>query len=309
MSKYDINTDIKKIEDAGVVFDEWIDIEDDVYHSLPGLSSSSMKFLDVSCPIKLKHKIDSEEKKDSELLMFGRAIHKFLLEVDDFDNHFIIAPTDDKRSREWKVFANNLKDDSRGILRKKDGEMLQAMLNSLKRPKDKDGTNTYAGIITNSESLREKALFTVDKKRNIILKIKVDINLDGMFLDLKSTKSANPALFMKDVANLGYALQASFYLKVANTSGKKATTFGFIPIEKEEPYVHSVVLLSQEDIALADTKVEKLMDEYAYCLNNDIWYGYDGLLDDRKSEPLFTVQGLPSWYRYKLEEENGFEGP
>jgi hypothetical protein len=308
--KYDIEQDIKKLEDSGVVLNEWIDIDDDLYHSLPGLSSTMAKYLDIECPLKLKHKMESEEEeKQSEALIMGRAIHKYILEVDDFDDYFIIAPTNDKRSREWKIFINNNKEDGKHILRKKDGEMLNGMLESLRRPKDKDGTNTYTGIITNSDSIREKALFTVDRKRNIILKIKVDINLDGMFLDLKSTKNANPKIFIKDAANLGYALQAAFYIYVAKTAGKKAETFGFIPIEKEPPYVHSVVLLSDEDIALANTKTERLIDEFAFCINNDIWYGYDGLMEDKKSEPLFTVQQLPSWYRYSLEEENGFEGP
>lgn len=306
-----LKKDLEKIEEHGIALDEWIDIDDDLYHSLPGLSSTGAKYLDSECPMKLRYKLDhnNENEKPSEALITGRAIHKYLLEYDVFDKHFLISPSDDKRSREWKIFANNHRDDSRVILRKKDGDMLNGMMQSLKRPKDKDGTNTYSGIITNVESVKEKALFTVDKDRGILLKVKVDINLDGMMLDLKSTKNANPKFFMKDAANLGYALQAAFYLKVARLSNKKADTFGFIAIEKDAPYMHSVILMSDEDINLAMTKVDKLLDEYAFCSKTGIWYGYDGLSEDKKSEPLFTVQQLPSWYRYALEEENGFEGP
>jgi hypothetical protein len=310
MSQYYLNKALKILNEHDIVFDEWIDIDDDLYHSLPGLSSSGAKYLDSECPLKLKYNMDNKaEKSPSEALLVGRAIHKYILEVDDFENHFVISPTDDKRSREWKVFANNLKDDSRELLRKKDGEMLAGMLESLSRPKDEEGTNTYTGIITNSESIREKALFTIDKENGIVLKVKVDINLDGMFLDLKSTRSAKPSTFSKDIANMGYALQAAFYLKVARLAGKKASSFGFIPIEKEPPYMHSVMLLPDEDIKLAMTKVDRLISKFAFCLNNNSWYGYDGLMDDNKSEPLFTVAPLPAWYRYSLEEENGFEGP
>jgi hypothetical protein len=310
MSKYNIDNDLKKLEEAGVVLNEWIDIDDDIYHSLPGLSSSGAKFLDSECPLKLKHKMDNPEDNSSkEALILGRAIHKYILETEQFADNFAIGPTDDKRSREWKIFANNMKDDNRAILRKRDGEMLDGMLNSLKRHKDSSGTNTYAGIVINKDSVREKALFTIDSKRNIILKIKVDINLDGMFIDLKSTQDASPKKFMKDVANLGYALQAAFYTYVAKMAGKKADTFGFIPIEKEAPYIHSVILMSDEDINLATVKVESLLDTFSYCINNDHWYGYDGVDKSSGNEPLFTVQQLPSWYRYILEEENGFEGP
>jgi len=309
MSKYKIESDIKEIEDAGVVFDEWVDIDDDLYHSLPGISSTSIKYLIKECPLKLKAKMESSENESSEKFVLGRAIHKFILENDDFDSHFAIAPVDDKRSREWKIFMNKMKDDPREIIRKSDKEMLDGIFSSLRRPKDENGTNTYDGIIINDNTLREKALFTVDKKRNIILKIKVDVNLLGMFLDLKSTKNAKPSIFMRDAANLGYAIQAAFYLYVARLSGKDAKSFGFIAIEKEKPYLHSVVLMSDEDISLAQTKVERTLDDLSFYINNDIWPGYEGLREDKKSEPLFTVCQLPSWYRYSLEEENGFEGP
>ena len=309
MNNERLKQELKTLEDNNVILDEWIDIDDDLYHSLPGISSTGLKYLDSECPLKLKAKMEQkDEQVKTEALIQGKAIHKYLLENDDFDDLFVFSPTDDKRSREWKVFANNLKNDTREILRKKDEEMLSGMLESLRRPKDENGTNTYDGIIINENTIREKALFTIDEEREILMKIKVDINLSGMFLDLKSTKNANPKFFMKDAANLGYALQAAFYLYVARKSNKDASSFGFIAIEKDFPYMHSVILMNDEDINLATTKIEKLLDTFSFCINNNIWYGYDGILDDRKSEPLFTVQQLPSWYRYILEEENGFEG-
>ena len=305
---YNIEKDIKIIEDAGIIMGEWCDVDDDFYHNSPGISASGLKVIDKECPALFKFKKDMPEKPKTEALIFGSAIHKYVLENDDFDKEFLISPVSKKTDRKWKVFENLHRDESKIILREREGHDLVGMLESLQRPKDKSGINTYGGIIINSATTREKALYHVDKKRNIIIKLKVDINMDGMFLDLKSTKSANPDNFMKDAANLGYGIQAGFYLHVAREAGKNANLFGFIAIEKEVPYMHSVILLNDSDIELEITHVNRLLDTYASCLNNDVWPGYAGVDKITGKEPLFIVKSMPSWHRYNREEQNNFEG-
>ncbi len=310
--KYDIKKDIKKIMDSGVIFDEWIDIDDDLYHSLPGISSTSAKLLSKTSPEILKEYLygeKDENAKISDALIFGRAIHKFLLENSMFNDSYAFGPeVKTKAERKWKVFVSEMKDSGKELLRHRDKKILNGMLLSLKRPKNAEGTNTYDGFIRNPESIREKALFTVDHKRNIILKIKVDINLSGIFLDLKSTKSAAPKEFMKSAANLRYDLQAAFYLFVARLAGMKAETFGFIAIEKEPPYAHINIPLDEEDINLANRELEVLLTDFAYCLNEDKWYGYAGIDKNTGEEPLLVVEKMPQWHRYAMEEKYNFEG-
>ena len=305
---YDIKKDIKEIEDAGVVFNKWVDIDDDTYHALPGISASGIKLMDKECPMKFKYQKDNESCAESEALIVGRAVHKYILENDLFEDNFAVAPVSKKTDRKWKVFVNEMKDSNKVILRASDGEMLTGMLQSLREPKDQSGTNTYDGIVINKDTLREKALFVIDGERNIILKIKVDINLDGLMLDLKSTKNAKPNNFMKDAANLGYGLQAAFYLYVARLAGMKSRMFGFIAIEKTPPFMHSVIVLDSNDITLEESKLMRLFDEYAFCINHNIWYGYNGIDKNTGNQPLFVNGSMPAWHRYALEEANNFEG-
>lgn len=308
--KYDINKDIKYLEDNGIVFDEWIDIDDEFYHSSPGISASGLKLIDKECPKVFKYRKEHQKEK-TEALILGNAIHKYILENDDFDSEYLISPSSKKTERAHKVFINEHKEEIENgkiVLRKSDGEMLEGILASLKDGSTKGGTNTYDGIIINPNTMREKALYTIDRKRNIIKKVKVDVNIAGKFLDLKSTKSADPDNFIKDAANLGYGIQAAYYMDIAQTAKKDAKMFGFIAVEKTEPYIHSIILLDDEDVKLELSKVGRLLDEYAYCLNNDIWYGPNGINKENNKEPLFVVKKMPSWHRFKLEEENGFEG-
>lgn len=310
MDKYDLDKDIKYLVDAGIEFDKWIDVTDNFYHGSPGISASGLKTIDKTCPRVFRYQKDNPTDK-TEALILGNAIHKYILENDDFDSEYLISPSDKKTDREHKVFINAHKEEiEQGIvvLRKKDGEMLKGILESLRDSSSKGGTNTYNGIIINPNTQREKALYTIDRERNIILKVKVDVNMAGMFLDLKSTKSADPELFMKDAANMGYGIQAAYYLKVAQLSNQPAKMFGFIAIEKTAPYIHSVILLDEEDVQLELAKVDRLLDEYAFCLNNNVWYGPNGINKETGKEPLFVVKRMPSWHRFKLEEENNFEG-
>ncbi len=310
MSKYDIKKDIQYLKKNGIVFDQWIDIDDEFYHSSPGISASGLKLIDKECPEVYIYSKDNPKDK-TEALVLGSAIHKYILENDDFDSDYLVSPSDRKTDREHKIFISTNKGEiERGkiVLRKKDGEMLEGILSSLRKSSTKGGTNTYDGIIINPNTKREKALYTIDTDRNIIMKVKIDVNMSKMFLDLKSTKSARPDVFMKDAANLGYGIQAAYYMKITRIAGKEAKMFGFIAVEKTPPYIHSVILMDDEDVLLELKKVDRLLDEYAFCLNNDIWYGPNGIDKKTKKEPLFVVARMPSWHRFRLEEESNFEG-
>ena len=310
MQKYNIEEDIKYLTDNGIIMDQWMDVTDEFYHGSPGISASGIKTIDKTCPQVYKYGKGVETEK-TEALILGSAIHKYILENDDFDSEYLIAPVDKKTDRAYKVFLNEHKDEieaGKTVLRNRDGAMLHGILDSLREGTNKGGTNTYDGIIINPNTQREKALFTIDVERNIILKVKVDVDMSGMFLDLKSTKSADPEVFMKDAANLGYGIQAAYYQKIAQLAKKESKMFGFIAVEKTAPFIHSVILLDDEDIKLELAKVNRLLDEYAFCLNNDIWYGPNGIDKETKREPLFVVKRMPSWHRFKLEDENNFEG-
>lgn len=305
--KYDIKKDIKYLEDNGVIFGEWQDIEDDFYHGSPGISASGLKTIISKCPAKYKYGKSMVTPK-SEALMLGSAIHKYILEHDDFDKHFLISPANKKTERQWKVFANQYKDDERPILRSSQGEMLQGIFDSLRKSKDKEGTNTYNGVIIHPDAVREQALYIVDKELDIILKIKVDIRIKDTFFDLKSTKDAGSKGFAKDAANLLYFVQAAFYLYVAKQADKEANTFGFVAVEKEPPYVHGVILVEDEDIKNDTSRIKKVLKDYSYYLHNDIWPAYEEVDKNTGKIPLFRTLAAPSWYRYEREAEQNFEG-
>jgi len=311
-NKYNIDKDLKTLEDLGIPLNQWCDIPDDIYHNqAPGISASGLKTIRLGTPSKYIDQKRNERQKNSEALLLGRAIHKYILEPEDFYEEYLFMTEKSTRrgDRHWKIFLNeNDPDEKKIILKSAAKELLDGIESSLRKSKFGQNTSTYDGIIHNPMASREQALFTVDESRGILLKIKVDINLDEVMFDLKSTTNCNVKDFMAKAANLGYGLQAAVYLKVAELAGVPSTKFGFVAVEKEPPYDHSVIIMREEDVLLEKQALEKLLDEYAYYLHNNVWPGPNGIDTSTGKEPLFVVGELPAWYRYQLEEMNGFEG-
>lgn len=304
-----LKQDLIKIKKLGIKLNEWIEIDDDTYHNSPGISASGLKDIKRKCPAYWRYKKDNyipNEKSDA--LVAGSAAHKFILEPESFKDEYIVAPTSDKRKKEWKAFMANMSDEDskKTVLRKSTMDMLIGIKESLSRKKDDYGTNLYDDIIHSKKSLREKAIFTIDPKRGILLKIKVDIVFNDTFLDLKSTKDATVSSFMKDAATMSYDIQAAFYLKVASLAGKKPRGFGFIGVEKEPPYLSNALLMTKRDITLGTVVMEKVLSEYSSCLSTGIWYGPNGIDKSTGIEPLLIEAEMPKWHQYEIEEMVGF---
>ena len=88
-------------------------LSNDEYHSdHKSVSNSMLKILSRS-PAALHHYMINE-KKQSDAMIFGSAFHKFILERDDFEEEFIVAPKVDRRTKEgkaaWLEFLEQSKD-------------------------------------------------------------------------------------------------------------------------------------------------------------------------------------------------------
>jgi hypothetical protein len=93
--------------------------------------------------------------------------------------------------------------------------------------------------------------------------------------DLKTvSRTADPAIWSKTLYTAGYDVQASFYRRGVQAITGKTPDFRFVVVETTAPYAVSVISLSPEGWALADSKVEYAIHLWRDCLANDRFPGY-----------------------------------
>lgn len=94
--------------------------------------------------------------------------------------------------------------------------------------------------------------------------------------DYKSTgKSANPYDFSRTLYNVGYDMQAAFYLRgLRKVTGVTDAQLRFVAQESTPPYLLSVSSLPPDGMAIAERKVQWAIDTWRRCLETGQWPGY-----------------------------------
>lgn len=96
--------------------------------------------------------------------------------------------------------------------------------------------------------------------------------------NLKTTsRSAEPSRFARRLfsPDLGYDVQAAFYLRGARAALGGEHEYRWIVMETERPYEVSVVSLAPDALAIADAKVDLALARWKECLASGVWPGYD----------------------------------
>ena len=97
--------------------------------------------------------------------------------------------------------------------------------------------------------------------------------------DLKTTsRLANPEQWSRQLFNLGYDLQAAFYLRGLEAVTNQRAQFRLVVIETAPPFAMSVLALSSGALELANAKIDKALAVWRACLEADTWPAYPALV-------------------------------
>ena len=214
--------------------------------------------------------------EDTASLLFGRAVHKYVLEKDDFFNEFAVAPLFDRRTKEGKAQWLLFQDQSEGkdIITQEDFEKIQAMYDALY------ATPFVAKLLSGEKEL---SFFTEDDRTGIVVKCRPDcltnIGDTHILIDYKSCTDASSDGFMRDAIKLNYDLQMSYYKDIVDEVLDKEHTVIFIAQEKTPPYLVNILEANEYFLRSGRDMYRTYLDMYAECLENDDWYGYtkDGI--------------------------------
>jgi len=227
-------------------------LPNDDYHDFKGISASGLKqaFKDP----KLYAYKDDLMRLPSPALDMGNAVHESLLEPDKFD------------IKNYKLTPSNI-------------TKLEIMINN--------GKVMFDYILSKTQN--ERSLFFKDN--GFIRKVRPD-SYDvekGIIYDVKTTRYNSKSKFIKDAYELGYHLQAAFYIDTLKEAGFKVEHFAFLVIPSESPCEPFAIQLT--DRFISDGRAS-----YTDVLTRTMEY------DNAKGQVFFHVMDLPQWRINQLEK-------
>lgn len=228
-------------DDVFITSDE---LSNEQYHAMEGISASGLK--QAWKDPKLYALRGELRRLPSPALTMGTALHEALLEPHKFNiKNYNLTPAYQEK---LEVMIHN------------GGKMFDYILSKTQ--------NEVSLILQDNGFKRKVRVDAYDEKM-------------GVIYDVKTTKHNSPSLFIKDAYELGYHLQAAFYIDTLRMAGIKADYFAFLCVPNENPCEPFAVQI--DDLFIEDGR-----EIYTEVVENIMNYG-------NNNQVFFRQMKLPEW--------------
>jgi len=254
------------------------DMSNWAYHAHAALGSTSLKTLATRTPAHWRWERDHPVHKDAYDI--GTAAHSLILEDDE--SGVAVIDVAEKRGKAWTEPAEAAKAAGKIPLKSSEWAMVKAMRDSVyAHPLARAAFESY---------VPEQSVFW--EEEDLALKCRPDAWAKGKLWDLKTTVNADPREFGKTANSYGYHQSNAHYVDGVKAATGEELPFGFILVEKTEPYLVSVVELDWEAVNIGRALNDRAKRIFWECTAADHWPGYP------PSEPI----SLPNWAVYEADE-------
>lgn len=270
----------------------YIDLTFDQYKQIPAINKSSLDYLDQS-PRHLYLKCLDPKRKTEEptpAMRLGTALHTMILEPEKFFERYIVEPDDPpRRPTSAQRGAKKPSEDTLCAIEFWDN------FDQVASGREVLTTEQWAMCMRSQQAVRaspaSKVLFSsgnpevtlvwLDSETEVLCKARMDWYKPGVIVDLKTTKSASPVDFGKQVAQFDWHVQAAFYLDGIRTLTGTDHIFVFAALEKDEEHpLAAFYYASDASLERGREIYRKRLVQYAECLKNDEWPGYPAELTE-----------------------------
>jgi hypothetical protein len=260
-----------------------------IYHNMPRAEYDAIDAINQStlkawgeyglgeCPASFKW--HQENPKDKEAFLIGRALDVLAIEGEEAFTKGFKVYNGTRRGKEWNEFKE-LNIDME-ILTGNEMDEVCTMRNILHYEDKKSGEWAFGRC--------HKAVFVTELCGELV-KGEVDLfsSQSRIVRDLKTTRD-NSKEFVKDAYNMGYHIQAAFYLDALQSLGEPVEQFNWITILNKEPFTVRRFYAHIESplIEHGRRRYRELMASYVAALKENKWPGYEGI----------TELTLPGWVK------------
>jgi hypothetical protein len=260
------------------------------YAKIPAISNTALGKLAVA-PAVYQHWLNDPQDKPTPAQKIGRIAHRAILEPDKFEAEFSTAyavrPDGmDMRTKDGKAWKAEQESLCREIITFDQGEFLSGAVKAI----------SSHSIARDMLAAGSPEVSAVSEYNGLPIKARFDWLTKGdTIVDLKTTASAEPRDFHRDIDRFGYFRQGAFYLDLAASLGLPVKYFCILAIEKDAPYLLTCHTLSAAAIDQGRDEYVRLLGRYVECKRSNQWPGYP--------EELYTFR---TWKERQLEQINQY---
>jgi hypothetical protein len=236
------------------------------YHADQSIGHSGIIKL-LKSPAHLREALD-HPSPPTPAMAFGSAVHTHVLEPDRFSEEFAVAEKFDRRTKEGKEAAARFEQENQGktLITSDDLATLTRVRAAV------HAHEGAARLFKQGEA--ELSAFWTDPLTGISCRCRPDWFNGTAVVDLKSCVDASSRGFSRAIANLGYDIQAAFYV-----DGMKAVTgtelpFLFVAVEKEAPHAVALYRADPEIIEVGRKKYRAALQLLKWCQDSGSWPAY-----------------------------------
>lgn len=235
----------------------------------PALSSSILKILATRSPYHAwcAHPVLNPDYKEEHKAEFdyGTAAHALLLEGSE--TNLCVVDANDWRTKVAQLARDEAREKGQTPILARQLTTVRKMVNAAHQFIEQ---SEYPNMMQIGAS--EKRIAWNDGGANCIAKLD-RLHMD-VIMDYKSCDNASPEAFSRQIARMGYDLQAVFYTNGANANGLKVKRFLFLAQECDEPFACSWHALAPSMIEIANMRVEQALRTWRQCIKTDKWPAY-----------------------------------
>lgn len=281
------------------------DLDETLYHSLPGLSSTGAKKI-LKSPAHYAHYASqpSETKAEFDL---GSAVHSKVLgvgadiavypdgegkETFEFDGEEmknVLASNGATSTKASKAFAEDAR--GRGLIpvKRATANVVNIMVESVL------ANATARALLEGGHP--EVSMFADDPDTGVAMRGRLDY-LGRRIADLKTTAGeSSEAGFAKQAFNLGYEVQFGHYDYIYEQITGETLPWLFIVVENAAPYLTGVHVLSEDAQSIGRAKAQLARRRYARSLETGVWGGYE----NRNGGPI-GILDVPVYAVYEYQD-------
>jgi len=233
--------------------------------------------------------------ESTPVLEFGTAVHCAVLEPETFAERYATRPADIGATiKEGKAFKAAADAEGKIVLSEEHARWCAAIMHRVNE-------NRRMAEWLSHDHATEVSL--VWERDGFLCRARADLVIPGLNIiaDLKTTLTASPEGFARQIGRYHYHTQGAWYVDGMRRLTGQEWTFWLIAAEKHRPFLVTLYELVAGSVAqgAAISECDALFEQYKRCSRERVWPGYGD---------VFEIV-LPEWALLEVssEQEESFE--